>query len=665
MKLTKAEIYSLSSKQIFWILLSVVISTLPHIPRLPIWFPILLLMAVTIRWLTVRRRVRPLPGFVVAFMTVFLTLVIVYVHGIGLNRELSVTILAVMTVLKVLETWRKRDAWMVVTLCYFVILTRFFYSQDILLILYLLVSVLVITHTLFVLQHNDDGKYFLKSEIKQTSSLMLAGIPLAALFFLFFPRLGSPIWGSPDFFGSGKTGISEEMSPGSISQLFSDDSTAFRVVFDSEIPEMSQLYWRGPVLWDFDGMTWSRNKKVSSIQRDLKKTGDYPIVHYEVELEPTGQKYLFALDYVVDFPSKADLKADSQLMTELDINQLRHYKASSVIQPFNPYESLSRADFERLLGLPTGYNSKTQQLVQTWKSSTKSPLELIQKILQWFAEDEFYYSYTPPLLQGDTVDQFLFETKSGFCEHYASAFTYMMRAAGVPARIVTGYQGGTVNEEYLQVKQSDAHAWSEVWIHGKGWMRVDPTAAVSPLRVERGSQALISENSRSWHDTEWYRKLGEKYDRVRHKWNKWIREYNALKQKALFQIIGFEKQDAKAIVIVLGIIMLATTVLVMLFLYLTRPKQKLSQYDKVLNQFIKLFAKDGLTKLNYQGVIEYSESIKKQYPQLKDEIDNFIGLYIKLRFSKSPKKTENQNSQLQNYLKAIRQKMINVKKQVD
>ena len=494
---------------------------------------------------------------------------------------------------------------------------------------------------------------------------MLAGIPLAALFFLFFPRLGSPIWGSPDFFGSGKTGISEEMSPGSISQLFSDDSTAFRVVFDSEIPEMSQLYWRGPVLWDFDGMTWSRNKKVSSIQRDLKKTGDYPIVHYEVELEPTGQKYLFALDYVVDFPSKADLKADSQLMTELDINQLRHYKASSVIQPFNPYESLSRADFERLLGLPTGYNSKTQQLVQTWKSSTKSPLELIQKILQWFAEDEFYYSYTPPLLQGDTVDQFLFETKSGFCEHYASAFTFMMRAAGVPARIVTGYQGGTVNGEYLQVKQSDAHAWSEVWIHGKGWMRVDPTAAVSPLRVERGSQALISENSRSWHDTEWYRKLGEKYDRVRHKWNKWIREYNALKQKALFQIIGFEKQDAKAIVIVLGSIMLATTVLVMLFLYLTRPKQKLSQYDKVLNQFIKLFAKDGLTKLNYQGVIEYSELIKKQYPQLKDEIDKFISLYIKLRFSKSPKKIQKADSQLQNYLKAIRQKMINVKKQVD
>lgn len=649
--------YLLSTKQIFWILLSVVISVAPHLPRLPIWFGFFTIAVVISRWLTASKNIKPIPKLLIAFITIMLVLAIIYFQGFKLNREISVTILSTMTVLKLLETWQKRDAWMVVTLCYFVILTRFFYSQDLLLIIYLLASVFVITHTLFVIQHDDDTNVIEKKEIKQTFGLLMTGLPLAALFFLFFPRLGAPIWGSPDFFGQGKTGMSEEMSPGSISNLFNDDSTAFRVTFDDEQPPNSLLYWRGPVLWDFDGKTWTKNKSETTSKRQVSFIEDGPKVSYEIELEPTGQHHLFALDYLIEAPKGARLLTDSQLLYKNKINQLGHYKVTSVLKTFNPYERLSLQALEQLKALPEGFNPKTVSLMRQWQSLNLSAEELIKKALLMFRNKQYYYSYTPPLLFGNTVDQFLFETRSGFCEHYASAFTIMMRAAGIPARIVTGYQGGIKNEDYLLIKQSDAHAWSEVWIKDKGWLRVDPTSAVSPERVEKGSQALMRENSRSWHDSNWYRKMGERYDGVRHNWNKWVRDYNAVKQKALFEVFGFDSQNGKSIALVLGIIIISTTLIVLLFLYITRPKRILTHYDKIYQQFLSVFIKQGLNKDNGIGVTAFSETACKQFPQIQMPINEFTQLYLKLRFSGYNKVSTNLDKKLLKLILIIKTKI--------
>lgn len=639
LQMTKSKIipHLLSSKQIFWILLSVTISVLPHLPRLPLWFPLLLIVVVISRWLTAIKRTNPLPKLLIIVITISTFITIVYFQGFKLNREISVTILSAMTVLKILETWKKRDAWMVVTLCYFVILTRFFYSQDLLLVIYLLLSVLVITHTLYILQHDDKKDFLDKREIKQTLGLLATGLPLAILFFLFFPRLGSPIWGSPDFFGSGKTGLGDSMSPGSISQLFSDDSTAFRATFNGNIPQNSDLYWRGPVLWDFDGKSWTPKKQQHyKLSNNFSSTKD-PLISYEVELEPTGQKYLFALDFVNIAPPNSQLLQDQQLLTQNNINQLRHYTAKSQLRKFNHNEALTSQDFARLIQLPPSYNPKTVALIQQWKIQVHNPTQLINKALNLFTTDQFYYSYSPPLLSGNTVDQFLFETKSGFCEHYASAFTVMMRAAGIPARVVTGYQGGILNKDYLLVKQSDAHAWVEVWINNKGWLRVDPTAAVSPLRVEHGSQALINQNSRNWLDNSWSRKLGERYDAVRHNWNKWVREYNAVKQKAIFKIIGFDSINGRSIIIVLGVIMVVTTLIVMLFLFLNQPKRKETSYDKIYRKFKNIFEKKGLKFDQNAGTQEIAEQAMQHFPQSKHSIKQFTTLYLQLRFSKTPK----------------------------
>ncbi|MCF6320132.1 MAG: DUF3488 and transglutaminase-like domain-containing protein, partial [Proteobacteria bacterium] len=423
---------------------------------------------------------------------------------------------------------------------------------------------------------------------------------------------------------------------------------------DGEIPSNPELYWRGPVLWDFDGKTWSRNNKKRFVQRpkSFKEIGTQ--VSYEVELEPTGQHFFFALDYVSDVPAEAGLLSDSQLVSKIKINQLGHYKATSVLKTYNPYELLSTDALKRLTLLPEGFNDKTSNMMRQWKSLNLSPEQLINKALLLFTTDEFYYSYSPPLLIGDTVDQFLFDTKSGFCEHYASAFTVMMRATGLPARVVTGYQGGILNNDYLLVKQSDAHAWSEVWIKDKGWLRVDPTAAVSPERVEKGSQALMSQNSRSWHDSSWSRKLGERYDGMRHKWNKWVRDYNAVKQEALFEVFGFDSINGKSIAIVLGIIMITTTLLVLLFLYITRPRRILNHYDKIYQQFLSIFSKKGPLKTEALGVTSFSESVCQQFPHIKTPINEFTQLYLKLRFSKYHNKQKNLDKRLLNLIIKIK-----------
>ena len=648
----------LGKKQTLWILLSVLVAVIPHIPRLPLWFPVLLIAVCAVRWLVALDKIKPIPGLLVALFTVVLFITIIFFQGFNLNREISVTLLATMTVLKLLETWQKRDAWMIVMLCYFVILTRFFYSQDLLLVVYLFASVFIITHSLFVIQFDENKKVFVRSEIKQTLSLLAAGIPLAVLFFIFFPRLGSPIWGSPDLFGNGKTGMSEEMSPGSISQLFSDDSTAFRVIFFTPKPAAKHMYWRGPVLWDFDGKTWHINKDIKNSYRPVSFAQSGKYVGYEVELEPTGQKYLFALDYINDIPNGTHLLSDSQLHSLIKINQLRHYKLTSILRKYNPYENLNFSDRQRLLHLPAGFNPKTIQMMQQWKKQALTQQQYITKALNWFSADEFYYSYAPPLLRGNTVDEFLFGTKKGFCEHYASAFTVMMRALGIPARVVTGYQGGIQNDDYWLVKQSDAHAWSEVWIKNKGWLRVDPTAAVSPLRVEHGSQALMSQQSRSIIDYSWSRKLGEKYDAMKHKWNKWVRDYNPLKQQALFKIIGFSSQNGKSIAIILTVITVITTLFVVLFIYFTRPVKKLRPYDKVYNKFLKIIQAKDFTDNSQLGIKVLGEQSALKYPNARMAIGQFTELYLKLRYGQNHKDYKTLNKRLVRLLKTIKQKKM-------
>lgn len=578
-------------------------------------------------------------NLILMFIAVLVLLLIIYSQGFGLSREISVTILITMTVLKLLETFSMRDALLVVMLCYFVTMTRFLYSQDLLLIFYLLASAFITTHALAILNYEKNPHWFDRKQLNSTAGSLSLAIPFAILFFLVFPRLGSPIWGSPDIFGEGKTGISDTMSPGSIVELFMDDSPAFRVTFKTnQKPNNNQLYWRGPVLWHFDGRTWSR-KKARSVRNTISQYPTADVVEYQVELESTGQHFLFSLDYVIEAPEKAYLLPDSLLYSPTKINQLKYYDLRSlVLDRF--YQPISASDKELLLAYPAQQNKQTKSLMQDWMNESNDAIEIINRALMWFNQEQFYYSYTPPPLEGEVIDAFLFDSRRGFCEHYASSFVIMMRMAGIPARVVTGYQGGVDNGEYLLVKQSDAHAWAEVYIEdskdGKNqmgyWLRVDPTSMVAPERVESGARQIM-DTKRSFFDFEWLKNFRESTDKYRYQWNQWVRNFNVSKQQALFRAIGIEHRDSKSLALMMLGVLLSTALLSLVPLWFFKRKRYHS-LQKLYLQFAQLSKKSPeLYAKHPQGIEPFAKQLIATHPQTKNLVSHFVATYLKARYS--------------------------------
>jgi transglutaminase-like putative cysteine protease len=646
----------LTLKQLFWITLAVLIASLPQVYRLPFWFLPMTIAVVTFRFYAQINQVKKAYNRILAIIAIIVMLMIIYSQGFGISREISVTILITMTVLKLLETYTMRDALMVVMLCYFVTMTRFLYSQDLLLVVYLIGSALVTTHALSILNYEKNKRWFDSKQMKSTAGSLTLAIPFAILFFLIFPRLGSPIWGSPDIFGEGKTGISDTMSPGSIVDLFMDDSPAFRVTFkNKEIPPNNKLYWRGPVLWNFDGVTWSRKKQWNLRNRIVKKNQSQ-LYEYQIEMEGTGQNYMFGLDYVTEAPSGAFVFPDSILYSTTKINQLRHYDLSSLlIDRF--YQPISRQDKNQLLDYPKNQNLRTQEKINVWLSEVSDKNQIINKTLQMFNQEAFYYSYTPPPLSGDVIDQFIFDSKRGFCEHYASAFTVMMRMAGIPARVVTGYQGGIDNGEYLLVKQSDAHAWSEVYIEENNragyWLRIDPTSMVAPERVEQGSRQIINQK-RSFIDFPWLISMKESMDKYRYQWNKWVREFNVTKQQALFEAFGIAHRDGKSLALLMVGILFITGLLSLLPIWWLKRK-KYHSLQRIYLELVGLVKKNPeLYSHKNKGVENFINHMKVAYPQAKTQLNHFLDTYISARYGQKANQRQETISHLRTTLQKIK-----------
>ncbi|MEZ5470392.1 MAG: DUF3488 and transglutaminase-like domain-containing protein [Marinicella sp.] len=647
----------LTDKQLFWITGAVLLAALPQVYRLPVWFLPMTIAVVGYRFYAQLYQLKKAYNRILAIIAIIVMIMIIYSQGFGLSREISVTILITMTVLKLLETYTLRDALLVVMLCYFVTMTRFLYSQDLLLILYLIGSAFVTTHALSVLNFEKTKNWFDFKQLRYTAGSLALAIPFAVLFFLVFPRLGAPIWGSPDIFGEGKTGISDTMSPGSIVELFMDDSPAFRVTFkNNQLPPNNKLYWRGPVLWNFDGTTWSR-KKHWSFRNKITEKNQSEHYQYQIELEGTGQNYLFGLDYVTDPPAGTFLLPDSILYSTTKINQLRHYDLSSLIVD-RFYQPLSQQDTALLLAYPQNLNPKTQQIIKSWLAQETDKHKIIDKVLAMFNQDEFYYSYTPPPLSGDVIDQFIFDSKKGFCEHYASSFTVMMRMAGIPARVVTGYQGGVNNGEYLLVKQSDAHAWSEVYIANGDeagyWLRVDPTSMVAPERVERGSRQIM-DIKRSFIDYDWLRNLKESMDKYRYQWNQWVRNFNVSKQQALFEAFGIEHRDGKSLALIMTGILLITGLLSLIPIWWLNRKR----YHTLQRIYLELVAtvrkNSQLYSLKNQGVETFVTQMKITYPEAKTQLNHFLDTYLAARYSNNANERKQTIAHLRQTLLKIKQ----------
>ena len=625
----------LDRHNVAWMALSMALVTLPHFERLPLWITVLALLAMAWRvhiawyggtlprkWLLLLVVAAATAGIYVTYNTLF-------------GRDAGIALLVVMLTLKLLEMSTLRDATIVIFLAYFVVLTNFLYSQTIPTAALMLVGVWVITATMIGLQYRQGTVRY--QETLRLSGLMLAqAAPVMLVLFLLFPRVQGPLWGLPRDALSGVTGLSDSMSPGSFSQLSLSDVVAFRVQFQSEMPKPNQLYWRGPVLWYFDGGSWHMGLSLENNSPSYSPGG--AAVSYAVTLEPHYKRWLFALDLPAKLVPGSRFTSDYQMLANLPVRQRVRYEMTSHTSYRLGYEGLSPLERRRGLQLPEGYNWRARALAQNMRRAARDDRAMIDQVLGLFRNQQFFYTLTPPLLGENPIDDFLFNTKSGFCEHYASAFVFLMRAANIPARVVTGYQGGELNPigNYLIVRQSEAHAWAEVWLEDSGWVRVDPTAAVSPQRVESGIAASVPATDSLpllvRGDAPWLRNARFAWDSLANSWNQWVLGYNPDRQFWLLSRVGLDRatwQTLTMILVALTGLITAGFAIAMLRRFGRRPRDPVV---KIYARFCRKLAKRGTARAPSEGPADFAERAARQLPDSAGPIRAITDLYIQLRY---------------------------------
>ncbi len=457
------------------------------------------------------------------------------------------------------------------------------------------------------------------------------------ILFVLFPRIDGPLWGLPQD-AHATSGLDDKMSPGSLSRLSLSEAVAFRVSYVDKVPRRDQMYWRGPVLWDFDGRTWTSNNTLLQFEPEFTELDQE--IAYTVTLEPHNKKWLFALDVPNRISTAATLTFDFQLLRNKPINtRLRYSARSNLVYQANLRES--PRVLQRALRLPDNLNPRTMQLAAEWRSKNSDDASIVRTALAYFNREKFEYTLEPPLLGNNGVDEFLFSTKQGFCEHYSSAFVVLMRAADIPARVVTGYQGGEFNEigNYYIVRQSDAHAWAEVWLEDQGWVRVDPTAAISPDRVSLGLSAAISDNAAlpfmARNPPQWLRDMRLNWDALSNQWNQWVLGYDSELQFAFMRRLGMESITWQNIAINM---MAAIGLMIAIYaLYMLRHLMK-RRSDQVQAAWLKLchkLAKAGLPRSDHEGPQDYAVRISSERPDLSVTFTDLAQCYTTLRYGNS------------------------------
>ena len=638
---------SIKRRGILWVIAALCISMFPQLTSMPIHLVPITLLPIVWRLLAEFRNWKPLPMVLRVFATAVAVAALVLTYGGLIGRRAAVSLLVLMLSLKLLETFRTRDARIVASLSLFLCGTQFLFSQGVPMIIYIIACLLSSLTALMYLHRReafeDLGKApetgrGLYTELGFGVRLLVLAFPIGLALFLLFPRWSSPMWGVPEDALDARSGLSDSMSPGSIQGLFMDDSPAFRVKFEGRIPSNSERYWRGPIFWDFDGSSW----KTSYLSRNLLAT-EKPelakaIFRYEVQMEPTEQRWIFALDYPAMVPRGVQLTMDYQLIARRPITKLREYVMASDPGYFDSRvlkTTLRRAALE----LPEGFNPRTAELIADWRQEAASDSEIVRRALSYFNQQRFRYTLNPALLSRHTVDEFLFDTREGFCEHYASAFTVMMRMAGIPARVVTGYQGGWFNEigSYMLVRQSDAHAWSEVWIKGSGWTRIDPTAAVAPSRVQQGAIESLAQR-RHMLDYEWLRNVRNSFDVFQRGWNNWVVAFNSDRQSRLFSVFGWDFVDAvKLVIAMIAAILIISAIIFLLapFVLRFRSVQRQDPLLQSWQKFIGKLTKAGFTARPSMGPLELAANAIGQLNYKGEAITRITELYVLCRYSKN------------------------------
>jgi transglutaminase-like putative cysteine protease len=627
-----ASSQSIQLRHLFWLLSGLALVAAPHTPRLPWWLDLIALILVAWRvYLGWGKRALPKQWLLALFVGGGL-LGVYFTYRTIFGRDSGVALLVLFLSLKLLETNHQRDAMVLVLLTYFLALTNFFYSQTLPTAGLMLASVLVNTTSLVNFAAPERA---LRANLKTAGVLLAQAAPVMLILFFLFPRIQGPLWGLPQDAYSGITGLSDSMSPGLISRLSQSDAIAFRVKFYKDAPPARQLYWRGPVFWHFDGRTWRPGEFRPFSQLKFEARGDP--YDYEVTLEPHNHNWLFALELAASLPPNANVTTDYMLISRTPVRNRVRYELRSYTN-FTTRGAGEADDISRGLQLPRGFNPKARELAQSWAAGMNSDAAIAQKALSYFRNQGFVYTLEPPLLGRDSVDEFLFGSKEGFCEHYASSFVFLMRAAGVPARIVTGYQGGDINpvDGYMIVRQSDAHAWTEVWLKGRGWVRFDPTAAASPVRVESGVAAAVPATDplplMARTTFIWLREARYNWEAFANKWNQLVLGYNPERQREFLSRVGMSEPswENMAMTLFWGVCGL----LALLTAWLLRRMRTSDPVQRLWLRFCAKLGKKGSPRYLHEGPADFVTRAAERYPGEAERIRAIGERYIALRYGK-------------------------------
>lgn len=481
-----------------------------------------------------------------ALRLLMVVLVIGYVvasHSFSVGRDTGCALLAAMLVLKIFETRDLRDARSLLGFSMFAPFAAFLQDQGPLTMALAFPAVGLLLLALSVLAEHRPGAQapaFNRRRAGLAATAIGMSLPLALAGFWLFPRLGSPMWGMPEN-AVGRSGLSDRMTPDQWVEMFADDTPALRVRFLDGEPTRRDLYWRAQVLWDFDGRTWRRGEvRVSGRPPPVQPRS--PVLRYEVSMEPTDRRYLPVLDTPLGPPVDSEIGSDLTVRPARPVSSVIRYEARAVLRA-DVGDELSASEERAALSLPAGLNPRTRALADRWRAEAAGDDEaVVRRALAWIGE-EFSYSLTVPPSGRDAVDDFLFETRVGFCQHFSSAFANLMRGAGIPTRVVIGYAGGYRNPYggYWVVRSMDAHAWNEVWLEGRGWVRVDPTAAVAPSRVLDTVDDLARAGSLLPDTLTPLRDFG---DWMRRGWNDFVLGFNASRQASLLRPLGIDQASA-------------------------------------------------------------------------------------------------------------------------
>ncbi|TBR39180.1 MULTISPECIES: transglutaminase TgpA family protein [Dyella] len=598
-----------------------------HAAYLPAWLTASLVVVLGVRWWQRRRKPGNAPVYLKLPLVGLLAVAVIFYYGNIFGREPGSALAVGLLVLKLLETDSARDARVCVAFACFTLMAALLAGQGMVATTGVALGLLPAMAALRALQPGRMASSFL-GDLRPGLGLLAAAIPLALVAFVLVPRLDSPIWGAPPG-AQARTGLSDRLAPGDMVDLLTDDHPAMRVAFDGPLPDPAQRYFRAYVMGHFDGRGWAQlttGRTASPLE--VSKS-----IRYRVSLEANNQRVWPALDVPMEAPAGTRMASDHALVADRPVTDALSYAMQSALQ-YRLQPDLDDLTRRQTLQLPAGFNPRTLALGAQWRAQYgNDDAAIARAAMTLFHDGGFSYTLAPAPLGRHSVDDFLFNTHEGFCEHYASAFTVLMRSAGVPARVVTGYLGGYWNKlgEYLLVRQSDAHAWAEVWLTGKGWVRFDPTGAVRPERISLGAAAASAAGGQDGGGIGWLNAMLDRFDVVNRWWSEGVIGFDALRQRGMLTPFGIRDADTT----LLGTL-LAISCVLFAGIGLAWAMWQRGAGDPLRNAMQSLehkLAGVGIERRPSEGPQHYLLRAARALPHQRDALERLMKDYLDLRYA--------------------------------